>query len=237
MLTGTRPRAWLVVALLLSAGLAVGAAVALVDARDDNPAPVRVSEPSPSPTVSPTPEMTPTPEAAAAPEISPTATASAASTTSAPPPSATASTSTKTYAYPRPSGSSDPLVLSATLNPGGGPSDTNFELTVKGTDGDGTVYFGGLTWGDGASVAAQSSPQRCKSYPPLTSPPGAYQPEPDKKTFVYHHVFPHAGRYVIKVTISSVNADCKPHGPQPETRSVELPVTVTQAAPTPSPLT
>ena len=202
-----RTRAFLVVALLVSTGLVGGAGYALVTARDDQGSDTNAGA-STSPTTSPTPEASPGVTVSPTPDVtvSPTAGASASASASATA-SATATSSSKTYDYPRSPGYSG-LVLTVTNNPGSGPVGTNFELTVKGHDGDGTIYFGGLTWGDGTSVSPDASPQHCKSYPPLTSPPGAYQPQPDDLKNVYHHRFLTPGHYVITVSIS-----CTPETP------------------------
>lgn len=236
------PRGVAAVAVLLSAALAGGAAFALIDADDEGTTAATRPDVSVAPSVTPTPSATeqpsPTPEPSSIPTAAPTATASA---TAEPSPSVSASATasprrtTSTFAYPKPSRSYDGLTLTVTLNPGGGNTGTTFELTAKGEDGDGEVYFDGLSWGDGASVASAGSPQQCKSYPPLTSPPGAYEPAPDTATFRYTHRYTAPGDYLIKVQVSSVNKDCKPNGPAKETRNVQVTVHVVSATPSPTP--
>jgi len=234
-----------VLAVLVSAGLVAGAAALFVSAGDGegttkavsplvtSPTPSETpTEPAPEPTVSPTPGPTATPTPTPTPTVtsSPTATASARpSTTSSP---------TRTYAYPRPSRRYDGLTLTVTADQGGGDTRTVFKLTVEGKDGDGEVYFDGIRWGDGSGVPSAGSPQHCKSYPPLTSPPGAYQPEPDTATYVYKHRYTKPGAYVVEVQVSSISKDCKPHGPEKETRKAQLTLVVEPApaaSPTPVP--
>ena len=49
-----------------------------------------------------------------------------------------------------------------------------------------------------AAFPRSSRRRRCKAYPPLTSPPGAYQPQPDKKNYgPYDHTFTAPGTYTI----------------------------------------
>jgi hypothetical protein len=229
----SNPRSFIVAAFVVSAGLAGGAAVAFVNAGDGDgtvtsDGPVVTASPTPSETPSPT--ATPEPTATATATATPSATATATATATP-----TATSGSRTYAYPRPSRTYDGLVLTVTINPGGGNDQTNFELTAKGKDGDGEVYFDGLTWGDGKSIGSVGSPQKCKSWPPLHSPPGPYEPEPDSATYIYHHQYVTPGTYVIKVRMSSMSKDCKPHGPRTEVRNVEVTVKVVSATPSPSP--
>ena len=73
---------------------------------------------------------------------------------------------------------------------GAGEVGDTFSVTAVATDGDGEIYMNGLDFGDGTTVPAQTSPKKCKAYPPLHSPPGAYQAEPDKKDFgPYSHKY------------------------------------------------
>jgi hypothetical protein len=235
-----KPKVVLGAAFVLAAGLAVGAGIVFANAGDDTtsratsplvtPAPTSTaSVPTPEPSVEVTATAEPTPTATATASASATATASASAT-----PSATGSPGT-TYAYPKPSRQYDGLALRATLDPGNGTTDTVFHLTIKGSDGDGTVRFTGLTYGDNTREPAQADPTRCKSYPPLTSPPGAYQPEPSARTYAFTHRYARPGRYTLTMHLASVNADCKPHGPVAETRDAAFTVIVTVPAPVPSP--
>lgn len=106
-----------------------------------------------------------------------------------------------------------------------------YTVVGKATDGDGTIYFTGMTWGDGASEPRQSSPRKCKSYPPLTSPPGPYQPDPDSKTYTFNHRYLAPGDYKITFRVASLNADCRPNGPKDETRVLSVTVTVKPKTP------
>lgn len=227
-------RLFVVLALVLSAVLLAAAAVAFVAAGDDRGT-TRASSPVlPDSTPSPTP--TPTDVPTDAPSATPTAAPAESTPATVAPPatpeaSATASpTGPVSYDYPRPTRGYEQLYLSATNTPGGGYEQTTFALSLRSTDGDGEIYFDGLTWGDGTGVAAQGSPQRCASYPPLTSPPPPYSPEPDAATFSYRHRYPAVGTYTITVQVASVSKDCKPHGPRAESRKVELQVVVSPSA-------
>lgn len=235
------PRLFGVLAFLVAGGLVAGATVAFVNSGDEDttkaaspiagatasPTASATPDPTPEPTVAPTP----TPSASAAPSPSTTASASPSASVSA---SASAGTG-KTFAYPKPSRTYDGLRATATINPGGGNTGTTFDLTVKGTDGDGEIYFAGLTWGDGSSVPAEASPQQCKTYPPLTSPPGAYQPSPDSASYTKSHRFARPGTYTVTVQIASVNKDCKPGGPASERSDLPSFRVTVVAAPSPSP--
>ncbi len=241
----SNPRAVAVVGVLLSAGLVGGAAFAFVSTRNDEGTtqarrPDVTVQPSASSSATSAPSATPTGTGAPSPSASASATPSAtASATPAPRATTLATASpratTGTFAYPKPTRSYDGLTLTVTSNPGGGSTATTFTLTVKGEDGDGEVYFDGLTWGDGASVASAGSPQQCKSFPPLTSKPDAYEPAPDSSTSRYAHRFTSPGDYVVRVSVSSVNKDCTPNGPAKETRNVQLTLRVVSASPSPSP--
>ena len=233
-----KPKVVLGVALVVAAGLATGAGVVFSNAGDGTtsravspvvtPAPTQTAD---VPTSAPSAEVTATatPEATPSATATPTATATASAT-----PSASVSPGTTTYAYPRPGKKYDGLVLRGTLDPGNGSTDTTFHLTIKGSDGDGTVRFFGVTYGDGASEPAEADPTRCKSYPPLTSPPGAYTPEPSARTYSFTHRYTRPGRYTLTMHLVSVNADCKPHGPARETRDAAFTVTVIVPAPVPT---
>jgi hypothetical protein len=233
-----KSRVFLLLALAIAALLATASAVAFTQSGDDEP---DVALPTAAPTTSETPSATPSPTSTLTPEPSPAATATATATTTATAdPSAaptrrpTTGPSTRTFAYPKPSQSYERLKVRVTANPGSGDQGTVFEIVSAAEDGDGTIYFSGLTWGDGASERSQPSPRKCKSYPPLTSPPGAYQPDPDKKTYTFSHRYTEPGTYKVVVTITSVNADCRPNGPANDVVKVEIPITVTKAQPTPT---
>ena len=237
-------------AVLASSALVAVATVAYVNAGDESPskavdvpvAPGVVPTPTPVATFSPseTPSASASATATAAPTASPSATASASASAS---PSKTASSGT--YAYPKPTRTYDGLRLSATMNPGDGYTTTRFSMSVTASDGDGTVYLQSIDWGDGTKTS-EANPQACKSYPPLTSPPGAYQPQADSYKRSFPHTYRNAGNYTVTVTVASVNKDCRPNGPAREDRVARFDganaVTVTPpppstptASPTPSP--
>lgn len=239
------PRLIGVAAFVVAAGLVGGATVAFVNAGDEDDTKARSplagatpspsASPTPEATVEPTPEPTPSPTATASATPAATASASPSATTSASPrASASSSPATTTYAYPKPTRSYDGLRAKATLDPGSGNTGTTFELTASGTDGDGEIYLATLNWGDGTS-SAEASPQRCKTYPPLTSPPGAYQPSPDSATFVRRHTYAKPGTYTLTVQLESVNKDCKPNGPAKERSSLPSITVKVVAGASPSP--
>lgn len=241
MLDFARSRVFLILALAIAALLAAGTAAALIQSGDAEPvvlptaAPISTATPTPTPSPTATPSSTATPSATP----SPTSTATGGSTTGGSSGSGggttTGGSSTHTYAYPKPpKGGYDGLRLKVTVDPGSGPLGTVFKVTATGTDGDGTIYFNGLSWGDGTGEPAQKSPQRCKSYPPPTSPPGAYQPDPDKKDYSFSHRYLAPGKYTITVKIASVNETCKPNGPATQYQTVQVPITVTEPEPTPT---
>lgn len=231
-------RTTLLVSLIISAMLAGLAGVALINAGDDTGPTKGLPPAGPLPTLSPTrpatPSPTPTPTATAT--ATPTATASPTATaTATAKPTATKTATAKpttqqTYAYPKPTRSYAPLQVTMRSSRGAGEVGDTFSITAVATDGDGEIYMNGLDFGDGTTVPAQSSPKKCKAYPPLHSPPGAYQAEPDKKDFgPYTHKYLAPGTYTITMRVASVNADCKPNGPKDESRILQLKVTVTAA--------
>jgi hypothetical protein len=228
-----RNRGVLLLALLIAAVLAAGSAFALINAGDDSgPKVDALPTASPTPTATETPSATPTatPTESATPE--PTATATT-SPTAKPTASATSKpTSSGTYSYPKPSHSYQGLELTLSSPDNNQPAGEDFVLTVKSSDGDGKIFFNGLSWGDGQSEPAAANPQHCKSYPqPPTSPQGAYQPQPDSKTFTFHHKYLVGGRdYVIAVKVASVNGDCRPNGPKREDTKLYLRIHVDPAA-------
>ncbi len=237
-----KPKVAVGVAFVVAAGLATGAGVVFANAGSDTTtvatsptvtaAPTQTTDvptTAPSVDVTATPDATPTATVSATPTPTPTTTASASAT-----PSASASPGTKTFAYPRPSKQYEGLILRGTLDPGNGTTDTTFNLTIKGSDGDGKVRFAGLTYGDGTSEPAQADPTRCKSYPPLTSPAPAYEPAPSAQTYSFRHRYTRPGRYTLTMHLTSNNADCKPNGPAKEARQAVFTVLVTVAPPAPS---
>ncbi|MCU1587136.1 MAG: hypothetical protein JWN31_629 [Frankiales bacterium] len=237
-------RTALLVSLIIAALLAGVAGLALVNA-GDNTGPTRglptagpVPTPSPTPSTTPSPTPTPVPTATATPTATPTVTATpSASPAATAKPTATRTatpkpTTQQTYAYPKPTRSYAPLQLTLRSSRGAGQVGDTFSVTAVATDGDGEIYMDGLDFGDGSKEPAQSSPKHCKSYPPLHSPPGPYQPSPDKKNFgPYNHTYLAPGDYTITMTVASVNATCKPNGPANESRTLHLVVHVTAAAP------
>lgn len=208
-------------AVLVSAGLVAGATVAYVNAGDEDPSravdvPVAAGA---SPTAEPVPTEAPTEAPSATPSATTTASPTAAPTASAaasPSPSRTGSSTT--YPYPKPTRTYDGLRLSATMNPGDGYTTTRFTMSVTASDGDGTIYLKSISWGDGTTTT-EPNPQSCKSYPPLTSPPGAYQPQADDYKRSFPHTYKAEGDYKVVVTVASVNKDCRPNGPRTEERT------------------
>jgi hypothetical protein len=239
MASGNRARGLAIGAVVVSALLAGTAAYALDQATDDS-APTVLSSPEPvvteSPTAEPTvdPTLAPIPTLTPLPTLSPTPTSTASPTHSASPTASqtavvTASpTPRRIYPYPKPTTVYAGLALSAKLIPRGGSQYAVSVVTEDdrngATDGDGTIYLESLSWNDGPLVRGVN-PTSCRSYPPLTSPPGPYQPEPDSKRATYEHTYPSGpANYHIVLTIRSVNADCKPNGPKPETATLEFDV-------------
>ena len=226
---GGRSRLLVVLAFLVSAGLVGGAAVALVKASDDKgstrAAPTAAPLVTPSPTPSPTPSETPSPVATPTQSATPTATPSATTSTTASP-TAKATGAATFYAYPKPTAAYKGLYVTATSSSGEGDTLDTFRLTVDANDGDGAITFGGLTWGDGTSVAAQSVPGSCPPRPSPTTRPGAYQPAADAKHFAYTHQYSAPGSYTINITVNSGNTTCRPHGPASETSTVKLTIKI-----------
>lgn len=228
-------------AVLGASALVAGATVAYVNAGDESPTksvdvPVAagvVPTSQPVPTFAPTTEPSASASPTSVPSASPTAAPSATATAS-PTPSRSSST---TYAYPRPTRTYDGLRLSATMNPGDGYTTTRFSMTVTASDGDGAVYLKSIDWGDGTTTT-EPNPQSCKTYPPLTSPPGAYEPQSSSYKKSFPHTYRAEGDYTVVVTVASVNKDCRPNGPAREERVARFDgvnsVTISPS-PTPSP--
>jgi hypothetical protein len=235
-----------VVALLVSAGLAGGAAYALVNASDDKGTTTATGQPLPGatsaapvetpagvPLVFPTDEPTPTPAPTPTPTASPTPTPTPATSPSASPkPAATSATVTR-YPYPSNPGTAAGLRFTASSQARGYTTTT--DVTITASDGDGDITFGGLTWGDGTSMGPEAVPAHCLAYPSPTSAPGAYQPHGDKRTFTYSHTYPTGQDYTINLTVRSGNDECRPNGPAAESRSAALTVHFAGASPTPAP--
>ena len=233
-------------AVLVSAGLVAGATGLYLAAGEEEEtkavSPQVTSGVAPSPTPLPTFS---TPSPTAAPTSSPTAAATATPSAS---PSATASASpgpsrtggSTTYAYPKPTRTYDGLRLSATMNPGDGFTTTTFRLSVTASDGDGTIYLESIDWGDGTRTTTPN-PQACKSYPPLTSPPGAYSPQADSYDKAFTHRYTRTGTFTVRVTVTSVNKDCRPNGPARESRTAvfdgsdAVTVSAPESSPSPTP--
>lgn len=205
-------------AVVVAGGLAAGAAYALDQATDDG-TPTASASASPSPTATPveTTSESPSPEPSTAP--SPTVSA-----TTRPTPSATASPRPSGpvthYAYPGPTTTYDSLSLSAQVDPQSGAVGQTFSLQGDALDGDGTIFLASINWGDGTTDSGEALPASCPAYPSPTANPGPYQPAPDHRTFTRSHVYQKAGDFTVTVTVNSVNADCRPHGPKRETASV-----------------
>lgn len=202
-------------AVLVAAGLAGGAGYALNRVTHNQSADALVAPPqlptaTPSLTASPTLSPTPRPVVTrASPTPSPTPSPTASPTPSPTPP--------RTYAYPSSGRPYAGLTLSAKLAPRSGNVRTAFAVRISGArDGDGTVWFDRVDWGDGTVTTGRGDPTRCRSWPPLTSPPGPYRPEPDAAAFgPFTHRYP-VGVYTVTVRVRSSNGDCKPHGPSAE---------------------
>ena len=228
-------------ALLVSAGLAGGAAYALINASDDRgtttatgsplagstPA-VPVQTPSlqpalPTSTATPTPAVTPSTTPTPAPSGSPSA---------SPRPSRSSVAVTR-YPYPANPGTAAGLRFTASSQAEG--YSTTTVITIMATDGDGDITFGGLTWGDGNAEAPEAVPGTCPAYPSPTAAPGPYQPHSGKRTFTYRHTYTTDQDYTINLTVKSGNDTCRPHGPAAESRSAALTVHFAGPSPTPSP--
>ena len=206
-------------AVVVAGGLAVGAAYALDQATSDS-TPTAFASPSASPTPTETPVASTSPTPAAAP--SPSATASPTpSATPVATRSATASpTAVRHYASPGPTKTYEGLAFSAEVNPQSGSVGQKFTLIGYAKDGDGTIFVVSVDWGDGTTDGGESTPTSCPAYPSPTAKPGPYQPAPDSRTFTRTHVYTAAGTYKLVVTVRSINADCRPHGPKTETAAV-----------------
>jgi hypothetical protein len=227
------PRLFVGLAVVAAAGLAGGAAVALVNAGDDSAVTASAAAPTPAATSSVTPSPTPAPEltptAAPTPSATPAATPSATASASA---SASARASATRYAFPVPTRQYDGLRFTATNQVQGATTVT--VLTITATDGDGEISFGGLTWGDGSSAPAEAGPGRCPVTPSPTAAPGPYAPHATKRTLTLRHTYPSKQPVSITVTMRSANTTCRPNGPKAEAQTLTLPVTFA-ADPTPTP--
>jgi len=185
-----RGRVAVVVAFVLSAGLASGAAVALVKAGDEERTPGRTL-PRVNPTlVAPSDQATPATTGAPTPSTAPTP--SAAPTASATPSSAPSSAPTPSSS-PKPRAAQGPTYLSAKadLVP---VSESAFELVVRATDGDDRVVLSSVKWGDG-DAAASSGGARC------SAPAGA-----DCRVFSLQHDYAQAATektYAITVLVTA----------------------------------
>jgi hypothetical protein len=202
-------------AVVVAGGLAAGAGYAL-DAAVSDDSPTALASPTPSPTAVPSeaPTETPTPTPAAAP--SPTTTPSPTGSATATPVVTSTPGTVRRYAYPAPTRKYAGLALTAELKPSDAPSRT-VSLQGHATDGDGTVFVARIDWGDGTVDPGEATPTSCPAYPSPTAAPGPYQPAPDSRSFTRSHVYHASGDYTVVVTVRSVNADCRPHGPAPET--------------------
>jgi hypothetical protein len=138
----------------------------------------------------------------------------------------------RTYAYPKPTRGYDSLYFFNVMSTPDQNGATGTTLTVDARDGDGDVTFGGLTWGDGSSVAAEAVPSHCPAYPSPTAAPGPYQPKPTTRKVTFHHKFAGLGPYTMWVTMKSGNSSCRPNGPGPESQRISISVRF-NAAPTP----
>ncbi len=227
-LVRARPRLYVGLAFVVAAGLAGGAAVALVRATAGHgspPASALAGSPSatPSGTTAAQPTPAPTPLATAGPSATPTPHATPSASPAA----------VRTYPYPKPARAYDALFFEATSAPQDNTTET--VLTIKARDGDGDITFGGLTWGDGTSVAAEAQPTHCPPYPSPTAAPGPYQPKPSSRTLIFRHRYNSAGPFSLLFTVRSGNSTCRPNGPAAESQSGELRLVFsTPATPTPT---
>lgn len=219
-LVRARPYLFVGIAIVLSAGLCAGAALAFVNASNGGPSTASVPLPTPTPTM--TPPQTPTPR----PTPTPSATAKASASPSARPTASPPGTGVRTYAYPKPTRSYDSLRFRAASTSGSGTSATLVTVTVAAKDGDGDITFGGLTWGDGTAEPAEAVADHCPSYPSPTAAPGPYQPKPSSRTFTRQHRYAATGTYPARVSVRSGNTSCRPNGPGPEAQTVTFTVHV-----------
>lgn len=215
-----RARALAGLAVVVSGGLAAGAGYALHDATKDGGTttalPAASAEPTPEVTAEPTP--TPTPSATPSPTPSPTASPTPRATaTTAPTPTATPSAAAVTrYPYPGPTrGYTSLYVESAEVDPA---NDGRHGVTLKAhaADGDGTILVTSIDWGDGTKSGGEPDPSSCPPHPSPTAKPGPYQPEPSDRTITATHRYKTAGSYDVVLSVRSINADCRPHGPATE---------------------
>jgi hypothetical protein len=220
-MTGGAARARLLAgaAVVVAGGLAAAAGYALQQATDDAPvlasaSPSPTASPTPSATASPTPSPTPTPKPTPSPTPSPKPTPS-------PTPRATASPTPVRYPYPRPTKAYAGLhFFRATVDDANPQQDQVVTLTARALDGDGTIYVVGVDWGDDTVNGGEADPTRCRSFPSPSSSPPPFRPQPDDVRFTRTHSYSQAGIYTVKVTVRSVNADCRPNGPRTETATV-----------------
>jgi hypothetical protein len=202
----SRGRVAVVLAFLASAGLATGAAVALVNASDGERTPGTTL-----PRVNPTlvfPSGTPTPSARPAPVVTATPSASAAPSASATPRPSASSTPSPRASVAKPS---TYLEARASLDPGEGSS---FQLVVTAVDGDDRVVLSSVEWGDGAT-SGPSAGTLC------SAPPGG-----DCRVFTLDHTYAQASSartYPITVVVTAGE------------ESVELVLKASVAAAEPSP--
>lgn len=196
-----RGRVLVVSAFVLAAALCAGAAVALVLAASDDTSPRALGSPSPTsavPTATPTPAPTttaltvsPTPSASPVVTASPTATPSRSA-------SPTASPSPRRTATSRPSPTQSVAEgLSAKAGTPGGYANEPLELTAHATDGDGTIYFQSLDWGDGSDLV--EGPDRGAACDPAAISPA------DCRDFAWSHTYTDPGTYIV--TIGFVSGD------------------------------
>lgn len=233
-----KPKVALAGALVVALGLTGGAVAVFLNAGNDGTTVATNPTITASPSASPTPEPTTEPTAEASATATPTASASATTTPTASASASPTASATGTFPYAKPSKTYDGLVLTSTISNSSGTTATTFRMTqLKATDGDGTIYFDSILWGDGTSTAGTGSPQKCKTYPPLTAPAPAYQPQPDSylSSNQYSHRYKSPGTYRIVVKVSSVNVDCRPNGPKTESSVNIFPPVLVTAAPSPSP--
>ena len=205
-------------AVVVAGGLVAGAAYALDQSTGGSPTALASPTASPSPTE--TPSASPTPAGAPSPTTTPTATPTVSRTAAATHSPSASPSAVRHYAYPAPTKTYAPLALSAEVNPQSGSVGQTFALEGHATDGDGTIFVTSVNWGDGTVDGGEALPYRCPAYPSPTANPGPYQPAPDNRTFTRSHVYQRSGTFTVTVTVHSVNADCRPHGPKAETASV-----------------
>jgi hypothetical protein len=200
-------------AVVVSGGLVGAGAYALDQSSEPGIPAAALASPTPEPTTeTPTETPEPTPTLSPTPRPTPTATRSA-----------TPQPTIGRYPFPSPTAKYAGLALTAVID--GDSNDASghtFVLQGDATDGDGTIFVNSVNWGDGTADGGESSPASCPAYASPTSPPGPYRPDPDHRKFARKHTYTKSGPYTVVVSVRSINVDCRPNGPKPETATVRF---------------